>query len=350
MVRVRAGLWQLVQTAAAASIAWLIAARLLGDPNPFFAPVAAIMSLSLTRGQRLRGALELIIGVALGIGLGDLLRREIGVGVGQLGLTVGLAGCAALALGAGQMLLTEAAVSAALVATVSQGTEGFPPTRLIDALVGGGVALIFSQLLFPVNPVKVLREATESILQDLSQILDKVAAALEQRDLEDAEDALLAAHRTSDDWSRFEHALDAAREAAHYAPRRRGQRESFGAYSEAEIPLGLMIRDVHVLARGAVRALMIDDDVPRKMSDALRDLAGATGKLTKRLDADESGDELKSTVLGAASAATELAADDENLSASVLVAYIQATAADVLRALGMDRRSAHERVGDAVTG
>ncbi len=335
----------MVQIAVAASLAWLIAARLLDDPNPFFAPVAAIMSLSLTRGQRLRGSIELIVGVALGIGLGDLLTREIGIGVGQLALTVGLATCAALALGAGQMLLTEAAVSAALVATVSQGTQGFPPTRLLDALVGGAVALVFSQLLFPVNAVKVLREATESILQELSDILGAVASALEQRDLSGAEDALLQAHRTSDDWSRFEQALDAAREAAQYAPRRRRQREPMGAYSEAELPLGLMIRDVHVLARGAVRALTLDDEVPPNVIGALHDLAGATRELTKRLAVDQSGDEVRDTALGAVS---ELARDDENLSASVLVAYSQATAADVLRALGMDRRGAHERVGEAV--
>jgi uncharacterized membrane protein YgaE (UPF0421/DUF939 family) len=342
---VREGLWPLVQTAVAAALAWLVAAKLLGDPNPFFAPVAAIMSLAVTRGQRLRGAIELIVGVAIGVGLGDLLTREIGIGVGQLGLTVALAMCAALALGAGQMLLTEAAVSAALVGTVSQGTRGFPPTRLLDALVGGAVALIFSQLLFPVNPVKVLRAATESILHELAEVLRETASALERRDLGAAEHALLRAQNASDDWSRFEQALDAAREAAQYAPRRRRQRESFGAYSEAELPLGLMIRDVHVLARGAVRALMMDDEVPSRLIAALRDLAEATGQLTRRLAADESGQELSDAVLQAASATSE---GGENLSRSVLVAYIQATAADVLRALGSERRDAHERVGEAV--
>jgi uncharacterized membrane protein YgaE (UPF0421/DUF939 family) len=319
----------------------------LDDPNPFFAPVAAIMSLAVTRGQRLRGAIELIVGVAIGIGLGDLLIREIGIGVGQLGLAVALSMCAALALGAGQMLLTEAAVSAALVATVSQGTHGFPPTRLVDALVGGAVALVFSQLLFPVNPVKVLRGATESILNELSEILHSTASALECRDQGAAEDALVRAHKSSGDWSRFEHALDAAREAAQYSPRRRRQRESFGAYSEAELPIGLMIRDVHVLARGAVRALMMDDEVPAKVIEALHELGDAAGKLTKRLAVDESGKEVSDAVLEVASTTSE---DAANLSTSVLLAYIQATAADVLRALGCERDEAHERVGEAVRG
>lgn len=343
--RVRAGLWPMLQTAAAAGLAWLLAARVLGDPSPFFAPVAAIMCLAATRGQRLRQAFELIFGVALGIALGDLLRRAIGVGVGELALTVGLAMAAAFVLGAGRMLVTEAAVSAALVATVSQGTLGFPPTRLVDALAGGAVALLFSQVLFPVNPVRVVCEAAESVLSELAQTLVDIAAALDARDLQTAERALVKARRVSEDWSRFEQALDAAREAARYAPPRRRLREPFGAFDDVGLPLDLMVRDIHVLARGAVRALTIGDQIPGRIVGALQDLARATNGLIGQLGAEQDG--TGSVALRAAYAATEVAPRSENLSAALLVSYTQATAADVLRALGVDRHRAHEKVGQA---
>lgn len=345
LARVRENAWPLVQTAVAAALAWLIASRLLRDPNPFFAPVAAIMSLAATRGQSMRRALEVMLGVALGIGLGDLLRRGLGVGVAQLALTVGLAMTAAVLLGAGRVLLTEAAVSATLVATVSQDTQGFPPTRLIDALVGGAVALIFSQLLFPVNPVAVIRQAAESVLDELAQTLNEVAAAIDGRDLEAAEQALLKARLVSEDWTTFERALDVAGEAARFAPTRRRQREPFDTYSEAGLPLDLMVRDIHVLARGVVRALMIDDDIPGPLGDSLRDLARAMGKLAGRLASEQDDAPARSAALRAAYTATELAPAGENLSASVLVSYVQATAADLLRALGMERQQAHDRVG-----
>lgn len=347
LARLRANLWPLAQTAFAAGLAWLVAARFLGDPSPFFAPVAAIMSLAATRGQRLREALELIVGVALGIALGDLLRRFIGVGVGQLALTVALAMAAAVALGAGRMLVTEAAVSAALVATVSEGTVGFPPTRLLDALAGGAVALVFSQLLFPLNPVRVVCEAAESILTDMARILREVASALDARDRQAAEDALVKARRASEDWSRFEQALDAGREAARYAPPRRRQRRPFAAYRDAELPLDLMVRDIHVLARGAVRALMIGDPIPRRIIDAVRDLARATSGLVSHVGSEDEGAEVRSVALRAAYAATDVASTSENLSVAVLAGYTQATAADVLRALGMDREDAHDKVGQA---
>src|SRR5207248_11025012 len=67
--RLRATHWPLVQTAVAAALAWLLAEKLLGHRSPFFAPIAAIVSLAATRGQRSRRAVELMLGVAIGIGI-----------------------------------------------------------------------------------------------------------------------------------------------------------------------------------------------------------------------------------------------------------------------------------------
>jgi uncharacterized membrane protein YgaE (UPF0421/DUF939 family) len=347
LARLRPNLWSLVQTAVAAALAWLIARHALDHPSPFFAPVSAIMALGVTRGQRVRRAVELIVGVALGIGLGALLIEAIGIGVAQLVLAVTLAMGAAIMLGAGSMLLTEAGVSAALVATVAPTTHGFPPTRLLDALVGGAIALVFSQLLFPVHPVRVVREAAEAMVGELSETLSDVAAALDTRDLPAAEEAMVRARRINADWSRFEQALDVGGEAARYAPRRRRLRERYRMYREVGVPLGLLVRDVHVLARGAVRALMIEDPLPDGLREALCDLARAMRELPACLGAEPEEARVRSLAVEATTASTALAPANENLSLSVLVAYTQATAADLLRALGMKRESAHEEIGEA---
>lgn len=347
LVRLRAQAWPLAQTAVAATIAWTIADKAFGHPSPFFAPVAAIMALGVTRGQRGRRAIEIMLGVALGIGLGDLIAHLIGTGVAQLALIVTLAMGAAVMLRAGTLLMTEAAVSATLVATVSPTTKGFVPTRLIDALVGGAVALVFSQLLFPVHPVKVVREAAESVLKELARTLSDVAASLERRDLDGAEEALLRARRASDDWGRFEQALDVGREAAEYAPPRRRHRDRFHDYTDIGLPLDLMVRDSHVLARSAVRALMIGDPVPDRVIEAVGELAAATGGLVGRIGQEGQGDEVRKLALRAAQLATSVIPPEENISVRLLVGYAQATAADVLRSSGLDREPAHELVGQA---
>jgi uncharacterized membrane protein YccC len=345
--RVRAQLWPVVQTAAAAGLAWVIADHLLGHPQPFFAPVAAIIALGATRGQRARRAIELMLGVALGIGLADLLIGATGTGVVQLAVVVGLAMAAALLLHAGQTLTTEAAVSAALVATVAPEAHGFPPTRLLDALIGGAVALSFSQVLFPVDPVRVVREAAEAVLDELGETLGDIAAALERRDLEAAEHAMLRAGRISDLWSSFERALETGREAARFAPRRRQVRDHFTTYDDAGLPLNLAVKDIHVLARGAVRALTIGDQVPPRIVEALRELAYAVRRIAGRLGQPERAEALCDLALRATTLATSAVRRNESISANVLAGYTQATAADVLRTLGFDREAAHEMVGRA---
>ena len=350
LTRLGSAVWPIVQTALAAGLAWLIASEVFGHPRPFFAPVAAIIALGVMRGQRARRAFEMLFGVALGVGLADLLLHWTGRGVVALVLAVTLAMAAAIIVNAGQLMLTEAAVSAALVATVAPTTQGFPPTRLLDALIGGGVALVFSQLLFPVDPIRLVRQAAEGVLDGLAETLEGVANALESRDLEAAENAMLQARRTGDAWGRFDQALDVSRETARLAPRRRKTRKRVTDYEDVGLPLDLTVRDVHVLARGAVRALTIGDEVPRDLVNAIRDLATGFEGVARRMGDAERADRARKLALRATRLATRSVGERDSISVNVLAGYTQATAADLLRTLGLDRDSAHETVGRVASG
>lgn len=312
-----------------------------------FAPIAAIVSLGATRGQRAQRAIELILGVALGITAGDLLTSVIGVGVWQLAVIVGLAMTAAVWLGAGLLLLSEAGVSAALVATVQPTTHGFPPARLLDVLVGGTVALLFSQMLFPVHPVKLVRTAAEAMVRELADTLRGVAHAICARDTDGAQAVLDRARRISLAWARFEQALDSGGEAARFAPVRRRHRGPLGVYRDIGHPLDLIVSDVGVLARGTVRALRFGESIPPQLPSALQDLAQATDALAARIGTVEEDPEVSSPALQAVAAATELTPAGDDTSLSMLVAYTQLTAADLLRALGIDRDPADDRVVQA---
>src|SRR5262249_38701769 len=57
-----------VQTALAAGLSWFVAVHLFGHRAPLFAPVAAIVCTDMTLGQRLRRAIELILGASVGLG------------------------------------------------------------------------------------------------------------------------------------------------------------------------------------------------------------------------------------------------------------------------------------------
>ncbi|WP_158073045.1 aromatic acid exporter family protein [Streptomyces kebangsaanensis] len=76
-------------------------------------------------------------------------------------------------------MIAQAAVSAILAVTVGGGAG---PQRLTDALIGAGVALLFSQLIFPAEPVMLLRRAEAAALTGLTSLLRHTAEALERND------------------------------------------------------------------------------------------------------------------------------------------------------------------------
>jgi hypothetical protein len=115
-------------------------------------------------------------------------------------------------------------------------------------------------------------------------------------------------------------------------------------YRDIGHPLDLIVSDVGVLARGAVRSLRFDDAIPHQLPVALANLAQATDALAARIGAVEEDPEISSPALQAVAAATELTPAADNTSVSLLAAYTQLTAADLLRALGTDRDPADDRV------
>jgi uncharacterized membrane protein YgaE (UPF0421/DUF939 family) len=346
--RLRLAWRSIFQASVSAAAAWLIATELLGHATPFFAPVAAIVTLGITVGQRGRRAAEVAFGVALGIAVADLLVLQIGTGAGQLALVVLLATSAAIFLGSGQMLATQAAVSAALVATLQPPVDGFAFTRFFDALVGGGVALVINAVLLPARPIELVRRASRPVLEELAGALEDVAVAVERRDEDLAEAALQRARRIDELGARFAEAVDVSRETTRYAPPRRGSRGVVESYADAAGRIDLAVRNVRVLARGTIRALSLDENVPPEIAGALRDLARAVRALGGALDEPGRVDEVIDPATRAAAEASVVLERTGNMSVSVIVGQIRSTANDLLTAIGMSYEDATEAIRNAV--
>ena len=334
----------ILQAGIAAGLAWVIATDLFGHEQPFFAPVAAIITLGLTISQRGRRAVEVAIGVAVGIAVGDLLVLAIGVGAAQLALVVMLAMSIAMFLGSGQMMASQAAVSAALVATIQPPTNGVTFARFLDALAGGGVALIVSGLVLPANPVRMVRGAAKPVLEELAATLDDIAAAILERDRGRAERALLRARAMNHELERFADAVNVSRETTRYAPPRRRFRGQVEDYADAAGRIDLAVRNVRVLARGAIRAVRLDENMPPQTAEAVRELAAAARAFAAALDGSGDYSEVRAAALRAAATATLVLESTGNLSVSVVVGQVRSTATDLLAATGMSHDDASEAV------
>ena len=160
--------------AIAASISWLIAYDLLGHTTTFFAPVASTIVLSIVPGERSRRAVEMVVGIAVGIGVADLIIQAIGSGAVQIGIVVLLAVSVAILLGAGRVLASQAAATAVLVAALPASNQAF--TRFTDALIGGLVGLVVL-IVAPRNPVIPIRDEVESLLRQVAGALEDVSRA-----------------------------------------------------------------------------------------------------------------------------------------------------------------------------
>ena len=346
--RLRLAWRSIFQASVSAALAWLIATELLGHATPFFAPVAAIITLGITVGQRGQRAGEVALGVALGIAVADLLVLQIGTGTAQLAVVVLLATSAAIFLGSGQMLATQAAVSAALVATLQPPTDGVSFARFLDALVGGGVALVINALVLPARPLDIMRRAAAPLLEELAAALEDVAVAVERRDRDLAIASLERARGIDELATRFEDAVDVSRETTRYAPPRRRARGVVESYADASGRIDLAVRNVRVLARGTIRALSLDENVPPEIAGSMRDLAAAVRALAPALDDPDRAAEVREPALRAAAEATLVLEATGNLSVSVIVGQIRSTAADLLAATGMSHEQSTDAVRDAI--
>jgi uncharacterized membrane protein YgaE (UPF0421/DUF939 family) len=130
----------ILQAAVAAGLSWLVAVHTVEHHAPFFAPVAAVVCLGLTLGQRLPRAIELIVGVALAIG--DLLISAIGTGPWQIALVVALAMSVAVLLAGGAVITVQSAITAILMATLYLPSDTGGLSRLLDGLIGGATGLL----------------------------------------------------------------------------------------------------------------------------------------------------------------------------------------------------------------
>src|SRR5215212_926930 len=181
-LRLRSGWLPILQTAVAACLAWFLAVLILGLERPTFAPIAAVIVLGLAVGERLRRALELTIAVAFGVAMADLLLSVVGVGAVQAGVFVLLAMGLAVFLGGGELGVKEAAISAMIIMfTYTPSAAGFPIDRFLEALIGGGTALLVNALI-PVNPERMVEEAAYPVFIESAAVLEEVADALEDGD------------------------------------------------------------------------------------------------------------------------------------------------------------------------
>jgi uncharacterized membrane protein YgaE (UPF0421/DUF939 family) len=274
--RVAAHAWPLLQGTAAATAAWAITVRLGDHPEPFFAPIAAVVALNASQGERGSNALRLLVGVVVGIIAGELAIAALDGGYGTLALATFAAMAVAVALGGTRVTIAQAAAGAILTVAVADGQAG--PQRLVDALIGAGVALVFSQVLFSPEPVALLRRAEASALADMAEGLELTARALQRDDEELAEQAMTSLRDLRDRLVELRRTRRASSRVVRHSLLWRTRMAPVVREREHAGHLDLLGGSCLLLAR---TALIMSPPERRRLAPSIQELAGAIADLAR---------------------------------------------------------------------
>ena len=278
--RLRMVWFNLVQTAVAAGLSWYLAHDVLDHPQPFFAPIAAAVSLSTSNVLRAQRAIQMMIGVTLGIGVGSLVQGLLGPGEVPIAVAALVALGAAVFIGGGfighgMMFANQTVVSAILVLALYHGGVGLE--RIFDALIGGAVAIVFAVLLFPADPLTVLRNARVGVLGVLHDVLSRAAVVAIRRQAASPEWPLTAVDRVHGQLSGLLEARTTARQVVIVAPRRWGLRDAVQAADHQAVHVALLAGSVLQLARAvAPEGDGWREPLPQPVYTVLMTLASAT--------------------------------------------------------------------------
>ena len=122
--RVSADAWLLLQRTIAATVAWAVAKYVFDHHEPFFAPIAAVVALNASLGERGSTALQLLLGVVVGIVVGELTVGVLGGRAWAMPLSILAAMTIARALGGARVTLAQAAAGAILTVISADGEAG----------------------------------------------------------------------------------------------------------------------------------------------------------------------------------------------------------------------------------
>jgi uncharacterized membrane protein YgaE (UPF0421/DUF939 family) len=340
LVEVARAAWPLLQGTAAAAAAWVIATDVLNHHQPFFAPIAAVIALNAPLGRRGGNAVRLLLGVIVGILVGEFTVEALGSDWTALAVATFVAMAIATVLDGSRVLIAQAAASAILVVAVSTG--GFGAERLSDALIGAGVALAFSQLLFSPDPVALLRRAEGAALVGMGDGLKLTARALERDNEEIAEQAMGRLRRLNDRLAELGQARAASDGVARRTPVWRRKKKPVERERENARNLDVLGASCLVLARTAIDTIAGER---QPLTTAVRDLSALLSDLSAEPGDRAARQHAADRALQIAHRLVRVEAPSER-AIWTAVAAVRLVAAEIVVFAGVDPREAEEAVRD----
>lgn len=269
----------IVRLAGTAVFAYLLALVLLPSAaRPVLAPLTALLVAQVTLYQTLRSAIRRVASVVAGV----LLAVALSVWVGFTWWSLGIVVAAALAVGyvlrLGEHIL-EVPISAMLILSV--GSRAAATTRIVETFVGA-VAGLAAGFVLASPKVEPDEEAIADLCRRMADLMDRMAAGLDDGSVQDSMAGWLAQARSlGGEIRRVDDALREAEESARLNPRSLRLPHAAVSLRESLEPLEHSAITVRALARSLADSTgLAGDDNPMNDREVRRRLADVPGELS----------------------------------------------------------------------
>lgn len=173
---------QIVKTALAAAVSWLVATTVLGAEFPYFATLAAILTVQVTVADSVEKATQRIIGIIGGVAVSLLIGHWLSVSSFSIFLVIIIGMGISKALRMNPQIVSQVAVSSFLVLAFGLQEEDYALERVLETLMGSVVAVLINALIVPQNAIPGVEKSMLALGKQGTETLLFLSKQLRQTD------------------------------------------------------------------------------------------------------------------------------------------------------------------------
>ncbi|WP_440708448.1 FUSC family protein [Herbiconiux sp. YIM B11900] len=246
----RTPLLQVLKTAAAAVIAWVLCSLIAPNQIPVFGAIAAIIVVQPSVNQSLSRGIERSIGVIVGVVVAYLASLVFGAPSWLILAAIVVSLLIGWVLRLPQSSTVQVPISAMLVLSIGAQTPGYAVERIIETIIGAVIGVAINWLIVPPLAVQPAHDAVAALGREIASTMDGLAVVLsEQTDEPYRLKLLVEARLLRPMQAKAQKALDAATESLRFNPRRSNLRDQLAADAELQAMLGIVLTRILGMAR-----------------------------------------------------------------------------------------------------
>jgi uncharacterized membrane protein YgaE (UPF0421/DUF939 family) len=174
---------QVLKTAVAAALSWFVVTSWLHWPYPYFAPLAAILTVQVTISESIKKAWQRLLGTIGGVAISAVISQLMSIGALSISIGIIISMTIGVFFRFPPYINSQAAVSSLMVLAFSQ-SSGYGLNRITETIIGSVIGVLANIFIFPPNAVAKAEEHILSLSKQAASSLGSLGSALQKEDLD----------------------------------------------------------------------------------------------------------------------------------------------------------------------